>query len=57
MTTKGPQLRTPLLRLFGVEFLWRALSEPRRLGYRYFVSSWGFLGAVWRDLRDSREIR
>jgi len=34
----------------GFEWLWRLAHEPRRLSRRYLVSSWGFLGAIWRDL-------
>lgn len=34
----------------GLEWLWRVAMEPRRLAYRYFVTSWGFVPAVIADL-------
>lgn len=34
----------------GLEWLWRVAAEPRRLGKRYFLHSWTFLGILWRDL-------
>jgi N-acetylglucosaminyldiphosphoundecaprenol N-acetyl-beta-D-mannosaminyltransferase len=35
---------------FGLEWLWRVALEPKRLGVRYFVTSWGFVPAVIADL-------
>jgi N-acetylglucosaminyldiphosphoundecaprenol N-acetyl-beta-D-mannosaminyltransferase len=40
------------MRKAGLEWLWRVGSEPRRLARRYFVTSWGFLAAVLRDLKN-----
>lgn len=51
----GTKRRAPsVLSKIGLEFLWRAASEPRRLAKRYFVSSWPFLIAVARDLAGKR---
>ncbi len=48
----GTQRRAPrLFQKVGMEWVWRVASEPRRLASRYFVSSFGFLGAVLSDLR------
>jgi N-acetylglucosaminyldiphosphoundecaprenol N-acetyl-beta-D-mannosaminyltransferase len=47
----GTKKRAPwLVSKIGLEFLWRAASEPKRLAKRYFISSWPFLLAVARDL-------
>ena len=47
----GTKRRAPaLLRRFGLEFLWRVATEPRRLAKRYFLSSWTFLLAIGFDL-------
>lgn len=35
----------------GLEWLWRFLSEPKRLFARYFIRSWGFLPAIVCDLK------
>jgi len=44
------------MRRFGLEWFWRLAQEPRRLFRRYILNSWSFLGAVWRDLRITREV-
>lgn len=44
--SRGPEW----MRSIGLEWLWRLGSEPRRLAYRYLVSSWAFLAAVRNDL-------
>ncbi|MGE7368623.1 WecB/TagA/CpsF family glycosyltransferase [Neorhizobium sp. NPDC001467] len=47
----GTKRRAPwIVSKVGLEFLWRAASEPRRLAKRYFISSWPFLIALARDL-------
>ncbi len=38
------------MRRCGLEWSWRLVQEPRRLGRRYLLMSWRFLGAVRRDL-------
>ena len=35
----------------GLEWLHRFASEPRRLFHRYFVRSWGILGAIAQDFQ------
>ncbi|MES3046698.1 WecB/TagA/CpsF family glycosyltransferase [Sphingomonas faeni] len=53
----GVQWRAPrAMRRYGMEWLWRLLSEPRRLGPRYMVRSWAFLTAIRSDLND-KEIK
>lgn len=48
----GTAKRAPIfLQRTGLEWLWRLLSEPKRLARRYLLNSWGFIGAVIRDLR------
>lgn len=48
----GTDKRAPaIVGKIGMEWLWRVGQEPRRLARRYFVSSWGFLGAIADDLR------
>jgi N-acetylglucosaminyldiphosphoundecaprenol N-acetyl-beta-D-mannosaminyltransferase len=47
----GTRRRAPrFMQRAGLEWLWRVASEPRRLARRYFVTSWWFLAAVFRDL-------
>jgi N-acetylglucosaminyldiphosphoundecaprenol N-acetyl-beta-D-mannosaminyltransferase len=47
----GTKRRAPIwMQRAGMEWLWRASQEPRRLGRRYFVDSWRFLAAVRHDL-------
>jgi exopolysaccharide biosynthesis WecB/TagA/CpsF family protein len=41
----------PILRRMGLEWLWRALEEPKRLLRRYFLDSWSFIPAVFDDLK------
>lgn len=49
----GVQRRAPrVMRRYGMEWLWRLLSEPGRLGPRYIVRSWAFLAAIRSDLND-----
>ncbi|GLB68297.1 WecB/TagA/CpsF family glycosyltransferase [Arthrobacter mangrovi] len=33
---------------YGVEWLWRLLTQPRRLGYRYLVEPWKLLAVLTR---------
>ena len=48
----GEKARAPQwVKRFGLEWLHRFLSEPRRLFHRYFIRSWGFLAAIGDDLR------
>jgi N-acetylglucosaminyldiphosphoundecaprenol N-acetyl-beta-D-mannosaminyltransferase len=35
----------------GLEWLFRLIAEPRRLGRRYLVEPWGLVGAMGRDVR------
>lgn len=47
----GLRRRAPVfIRHCGLEWLWRFGQEPRRLFNRYFVRSWGVLGAIREDL-------
>lgn len=47
----GMQKRAPAFtRKYGMEWMWRLMQEPRRLGFRYIVRSWAFLAAVVSDL-------
>lgn len=47
----GAQRRAPqFARQFGLEWLWRMLSEPRRLSKRYLIQSWAFFKAIREDL-------
>lgn len=51
----GTMSRAPrFLRAVGLEWLYRALQEPRRLLKRYFVQSWAFLAVVKDDLTGSK---
>ncbi|CDZ48233.1 WecB/TagA/CpsF family glycosyltransferase [Neorhizobium galegae] len=51
----GVKSRAPVfLRKAGLEFLWRVATEPRRLARRYFVTSWAFCWAVYKDLTADR---
>lgn len=44
--------RAPVwMRDYGLEWMWRLFSDPRRLAKRYLVASWSFLFAVIDDLR------
>lgn len=48
----GLKTRAPeWMQTWGLEWLHRLSSEPGRLGKRYLVNSWGFLGALLADLR------
>jgi len=44
----------PWVRRIGLEWFWRFAQEPRRLFRRYFVDSWGFIWAVWKDLSSKK---
>lgn len=47
----GVKRRAPvLMQNAGLEWLWRWGQEPRRLSQRYFLASWGFVGAIRDDL-------
>jgi N-acetylglucosaminyldiphosphoundecaprenol N-acetyl-beta-D-mannosaminyltransferase len=51
----GDKIRAPeWAGRFGLEWLHRFLSEPRRLFHRYFVRSWSFFAAIADDLRAAR---
>ena len=39
---------------FGLEWLWRFSTEPRRLFHRYFVEPWSLVGPALADLRTAR---
>jgi N-acetylglucosaminyldiphosphoundecaprenol N-acetyl-beta-D-mannosaminyltransferase len=54
----GLKRRAPVfMQLAGLEWLWRFGQEPRRMGHRYFIASWGFFGAVRDDLADAKRQR
>jgi N-acetylglucosaminyldiphosphoundecaprenol N-acetyl-beta-D-mannosaminyltransferase len=47
----GVKRRAPAwMRRTGLEWLWRFGQDPHRLFRRYFVDSWGFVGALKDDL-------
>jgi N-acetylglucosaminyldiphosphoundecaprenol N-acetyl-beta-D-mannosaminyltransferase len=47
----GVKRRAPAwMRRTGLEWLWRFGQDPQRLFRRYFVDSWGFVGALKDDL-------
>jgi N-acetylglucosaminyldiphosphoundecaprenol N-acetyl-beta-D-mannosaminyltransferase len=49
----GTKKRAPrIMQRIGLEWVYRFLSEPRRLFHRYFVRSWVFLAAVRDDVRN-----
>lgn len=46
----GTAKRAPLwMQKYGLEWLWRLLSNPRRLAKRYLIDSWVFLGIAARE--------
>jgi N-acetylglucosaminyldiphosphoundecaprenol N-acetyl-beta-D-mannosaminyltransferase len=48
----GMQSRAPLwMQRNGLEWLWRMVSEPRRMVRRYLVEDVKFLGLFWREWR------
>jgi N-acetylglucosaminyldiphosphoundecaprenol N-acetyl-beta-D-mannosaminyltransferase len=48
----GIKRRAPRsLQRFGLEWLWRFSTEPRRLFRRYFIDSWSFVAAISEDIR------
>lgn len=51
----GQRKRAPRwMRRCGLEWLYRALGEPRRLGRRYARDAWIFPRLVWRERRAAR---
>jgi N-acetylglucosaminyldiphosphoundecaprenol N-acetyl-beta-D-mannosaminyltransferase len=51
----GIQRRAPaVLRRAGLEWSWRLLAEPHRLGRRYLVDSWVFTRLLTRELLQRR---
>jgi N-acetylglucosaminyldiphosphoundecaprenol N-acetyl-beta-D-mannosaminyltransferase len=54
----GARPRAPrLLRVLGMEWAFRIVMEPRRLGGRYLVAGAGFVGVLTRELRRKRRLR
>jgi len=52
----GRRRRAPaLLQKSGMEWAWRMLQEPRRLGKRYLVEDWRFVPMVFDELRARRK--
>ena len=50
----GERRRAPVwMRRLGLEWLFRLLSEPRRLARRYARDAWRFPRLVWREWRDA----
>lgn len=48
----GMKERAPKwMQTWGLEWLHRLSSEPKRLGKRYLINSWGFLAAIIEDWR------
>ena len=41
----------PWMQRTGLEWFWRFSTEPGRLFRRYFIDSWGFLFAIYTDLK------
>lgn len=51
----GKLTRAPVaLQKIGLEWLWRLLQEPRRLGWRYLIEGRKFLPLLWREWRGRR---
>lgn len=51
----GRRKRAPVrLQRMGLEWLWRLVHEPRRLGRRYLVDDLPFFPILWREWRRSR---
>jgi N-acetylglucosaminyldiphosphoundecaprenol N-acetyl-beta-D-mannosaminyltransferase len=51
----GKLSRAPLhLQKLGLEWMWRLLQEPRRLGRRYLIEGGKFLPLLWREWQDRR---
>jgi N-acetylglucosaminyldiphosphoundecaprenol N-acetyl-beta-D-mannosaminyltransferase len=49
----GERRRAPRwMRRTGLEWLFRALSEPRRLGRRYARDAWRFPQLVWGEMME-----
>lgn len=52
----GRRRRAPvLLQKSGMEWAWRMLQEPRRLGRRYLAEDWRFIPMVLGELRSRRQ--
>jgi len=52
----GRRRRAPdFLQKSGMEWAWRMLQEPRRLGKRYLVEDWRFVPMVFEELRFRRK--
>jgi N-acetylglucosaminyldiphosphoundecaprenol N-acetyl-beta-D-mannosaminyltransferase len=48
----GAKRRAPAsFQKVGLEWFWRFMQEPRRMFRRYFIDSWGLVGAIVDDLR------
>lgn len=48
----GTATRAPTsVQKLGLEWLWRLMSDPKRLARRYLLNSWGFFGPIFNDLR------
>ena len=51
----GKLRRAPLpLQRLGLEWMWRMLQEPRRLGRRYLIEGHKFLPLLWREWQARR---
>jgi N-acetylglucosaminyldiphosphoundecaprenol N-acetyl-beta-D-mannosaminyltransferase len=51
----GKLSRAPLgLQKLGLEWMWRMLQEPRRLGWRYLIEGRKFLPLLWREWQGRR---
>jgi len=51
----GTKKRAPTVyQKLGVEWLYRFLSEPKRLFKRYFVDSWQFIPILYAEFRNNR---
>ncbi|HEX4487325.1 MAG TPA: WecB/TagA/CpsF family glycosyltransferase [Terriglobales bacterium] len=51
----GKLIRAPLnVQKLGLEWMWRMLQEPRRLGRRYLIEGGKFLPLLWREWQARR---
>ncbi|MBU2870030.1 WecB/TagA/CpsF family glycosyltransferase [Colwellia sp. E2M01] len=54
----GEMKRAPLwMQKFGLEWLFRLLSEPRRLAKRYLISSWSFLFLAIAEYKQHKDTQ